>query len=253
MVCYARPLSFLAAIVIIAWMAFSGPVTHFFATAAILAAALVRGGRRGGGRGPRAHRRDVHPPSPVGRRWLRELPVPLPACDDRAAPVLAGHHRRPPGTRRGARRPPGRSGRPGSSPARSVPVLLPCLRCAPGSAGFRRAGRTGRGTGRAGSGPGGPRRPAWSRRSRSRQDGIGGLFRARGFGVLEQAPASAAGPFGLVHGVVGVGEQGRQVPAGPGVGDPGADRERDRPAVGAGDAGRADRSAGPRSGSPAGW
>jgi hypothetical protein len=30
--------------------------------------------------------------------------------------------------------------------------------------------------------------------------------------------------------VVGVGEQGRQVPAGPGVGDPDADRERDRPA-----------------------
>jgi len=32
--------------------------------------------------------------------------------------------------------------------------------------------------------------------------------------------------------MVGVGEQGRQVPAGPGVGDPDADRERDRPAVG---------------------
>src|SRR5262249_58994085 len=41
MVCYARPLSLLAAIVIVAWLVFAGPVTHFFATAAILVAVLI--------------------------------------------------------------------------------------------------------------------------------------------------------------------------------------------------------------------
>ena len=41
MVCYARPVTFLAATLIVAWLAFSGPVSHFFATAAILVAALV--------------------------------------------------------------------------------------------------------------------------------------------------------------------------------------------------------------------
>src|SRR6266496_6533341 len=41
MVCYARPVSFLAAILIVAWIAFSGPVSHFFATAAVIVAVLV--------------------------------------------------------------------------------------------------------------------------------------------------------------------------------------------------------------------
>ena len=41
MVCYARPASLLAAIVAVAWLVFSGPVSHFFSTAAVLVAVLV--------------------------------------------------------------------------------------------------------------------------------------------------------------------------------------------------------------------
>ena len=41
MVCYARPASLLAVIVAVAWLAFAGPVSHFFSTAAVLAAVLT--------------------------------------------------------------------------------------------------------------------------------------------------------------------------------------------------------------------
>jgi predicted small integral membrane protein len=41
MVCYARPASLLAAIVAIAWLGFSGPVSHFFSTAAVMVAVMV--------------------------------------------------------------------------------------------------------------------------------------------------------------------------------------------------------------------
>jgi hypothetical protein len=41
LVCYARPASLLAAIVAIAWLAFAGPASHFFGTAAVLAAVLT--------------------------------------------------------------------------------------------------------------------------------------------------------------------------------------------------------------------
>jgi hypothetical protein len=41
MVCYARPASLLAAIVAVAWLVFSGPVSHFFSTAAVMVAVLV--------------------------------------------------------------------------------------------------------------------------------------------------------------------------------------------------------------------
>src|SRR2546429_6697105 len=41
MVCYARPASLLAAIVAVAWLVFSGPLSHFFSTAAVMAAVLV--------------------------------------------------------------------------------------------------------------------------------------------------------------------------------------------------------------------
>src|SRR5215472_16929131 len=37
--------------------------------------------------------------------------------------------------------------------------------------------------------------------------------------VLEDAPVAASGPLGLVHGLVGVREQGGQVPAGQALGD----------------------------------
>lgn len=41
MVCYARPASLLAAIVIVAWVMFAGTASHFFGTAAVLAAVLT--------------------------------------------------------------------------------------------------------------------------------------------------------------------------------------------------------------------
>jgi len=41
MVCYARPASLLAAIVAVAWLVFSGPVSHFFSTAAVMLAVLA--------------------------------------------------------------------------------------------------------------------------------------------------------------------------------------------------------------------
>lgn len=41
MVCYARPASLLAAIVAIAWLVLARPASHFFSTAAVLAAVLT--------------------------------------------------------------------------------------------------------------------------------------------------------------------------------------------------------------------
>ena len=41
MVCYARPASLLAAIVVVAWVMFAGRASHFFGTAAVLAATAV--------------------------------------------------------------------------------------------------------------------------------------------------------------------------------------------------------------------
>ena len=41
MVCYARPASGLAAIIVVAWLVFSRPVSHFFDTAALVAAVTV--------------------------------------------------------------------------------------------------------------------------------------------------------------------------------------------------------------------
>jgi len=41
MVCYARPASLLAAIVAVAWLVFSGPLSHFFSIAAVMVAVLV--------------------------------------------------------------------------------------------------------------------------------------------------------------------------------------------------------------------
>ena len=41
MVCYARPASWLAAIVFVAWLVFAVPVSHFFNTAALVTAVTV--------------------------------------------------------------------------------------------------------------------------------------------------------------------------------------------------------------------
>ena len=41
MVCYARPATWLAAILTVAWLVFSRPVSHFFSAAAVMVAVLV--------------------------------------------------------------------------------------------------------------------------------------------------------------------------------------------------------------------
>ncbi len=121
MVCYARPASLLAAIVAVAWLVFSGPVSHFFSTAAVLVAVLVATAsaavaaalvfatfmstrrRRAGAGGCVSCRFQCQHAMTGQRLWLmttadrREPAVPGQAVTERQAPV----------------------------PVRSVPVFLP--------------------------------------------------------------------------------------------------------------------------------
>jgi hypothetical protein len=124
MVCYARPASRLAAILIVAWLVFARPVSHFFDTAALMvtvtlatvgaavAAALVfaafmstRRRRASAGGCVSCQFRCQHAMTERRRPWLV-------TTTDRGAPgpVLAG---------------PGGPGRRGEVPVRSVSVLLP--------------------------------------------------------------------------------------------------------------------------------
>ena len=123
MVCYARPAGCLAAILIVTWLAFSGTVSHFFGTAAVLVAVLTatagaavaaalafaavmstrrRRAAAGGCAGCRFRCQHAMIPSapPASRFWL----------------VTTAHRRGPQ---------PGAEGWPGGVPARSVPILLP--------------------------------------------------------------------------------------------------------------------------------
>jgi hypothetical protein len=121
MVCYARPLSLLAAIVIVAWLVFSGPVTHFFATAAILVAVLIAAAAAAAAAAfvitaALSHRRRRAAAGGCVTCRFRcqhamtgSRPFWLVSTADRGAPAAR----------------PGAQGRPGSLPARSVPVLLP--------------------------------------------------------------------------------------------------------------------------------
>ena len=45
MVCYARPAGWLAAILVVAWLVFAEPVSHFFDTAALVLAVTAAAGR----------------------------------------------------------------------------------------------------------------------------------------------------------------------------------------------------------------
>ena len=124
MVCYARPAIRLAAILVVAWLVFARPVSHFFDTAALMvavtvatagaavAAALVfaafmsaRRRRASAGGCVSCQFRCQHAMTERRRPWLV-------TTTDRSAPghVLAR---------------PGAVGRRGEAPARSVPVLLP--------------------------------------------------------------------------------------------------------------------------------
>ncbi len=149
MVCYARPASWLVAILTVAWLVFSGPVSHFFGTAAVLVAVLAATGgaavaaavvfatlmstrrrRAAAGGCVNCQFRCQHAMTGPGRLWL-----------------VAAADRRP--------------GRPDGVPGRSVPVLLPvpAVRLAdPDASGPRwpdrplqRAGSLGHAVGRTGS------------------------------------------------------------------------------------------------------
>ncbi len=122
MVCYARPAGRLAALLVVAWLVFSGPVSHFFGTSAVLvtvaaavvvvalAAAVVFAGflsvrrRRAAAGGCVSCRfRCQHTMTEQPRqRWL------VTTADRRPALAEAGPQ-----------------GHPGVVPVRSAPVLLP--------------------------------------------------------------------------------------------------------------------------------
>jgi uncharacterized protein len=132
MVCYARPASRLAAIVLVAWLVFAGPASHFFDTAAWVTAVLVatvgaavaaalafvtfmsvRRRRAAAGGCVSCQFRCQHAMTEPGRRlWLVTIA-------DRRPPVRAADR---PATAPGR---PSSPGHRGTAPARSVPVLLP--------------------------------------------------------------------------------------------------------------------------------
>jgi hypothetical protein len=125
MVCYARPAAWLVAIVAVAWLVFSGPVSHFFGTAALMAAVTVatagaavaaalvfatfmsaRRRRAAAGGCVSCRFRCQHAMTEQARRlWLV-------TTADRTPPRAAPGHR-------------GNPGHQGTMPPRSVPVLLP--------------------------------------------------------------------------------------------------------------------------------
>jgi hypothetical protein len=130
MVCYARPASGLAAIIVVAWLVFARPVSHFLDTAALMvavtaatagaavAAALVfatfmstRRRRAAAGGCVNCQFRCQHAMTqhamtgPARRLWL------VTTADRGPRASAPGH--------------PGVPGRPGPAPGRSVPVLLP--------------------------------------------------------------------------------------------------------------------------------
>ncbi len=138
MVCYARPASWLAAIVFVAWLVFAAPVSHFFDTATVamavmaaivgasvaaaLAVATFRSTRRrraAGGGCVSCQFRCQHAMTEPGRRLSL-----ITIADRRPAGSTAGRQATAPG-HRGAPGHPGAHGRPGTAPARSVSVLLP--------------------------------------------------------------------------------------------------------------------------------
>ena len=125
MVCYARPASLLAAIVAVAWLVFSGPLSHFFSTAAVIVAVLVATA----GAAVTAtlvfatlmstRRRRAAAGGCVNCRFQCQHAKTSPGRDRRLWLVTTADRREPAEPGRGA------CGRQGSLSARSVPVLLP--------------------------------------------------------------------------------------------------------------------------------
>lgn len=104
MVCYARPASLLVAIVAVAWVVFARPVSHFFGTAAVLAAVLTAAAVA-------ATAAALTFAAFMSVRRRRAAAGGCVTCRFRCQHAMTGY------------RGPGRH--PGSSPARSASVLLP--------------------------------------------------------------------------------------------------------------------------------
>ena len=125
MVCYARPASWLVAIVAVAWLVFSEPVSHFFGTAAVVAAVLAATA------GATVAAALVFAAFMSTRR-RRAAAGGCVNCRFRCQHAMTGQTRRFRLVTTADRRPrapapghPGPSGWPGGAPGRSVPVLLP--------------------------------------------------------------------------------------------------------------------------------
>jgi hypothetical protein len=104
LVCYARPASLLVAVVAVAWIVFAGPVSHFFSTAAVMAAVLTA-------TAVAATAAALAFAAFMSVRHRRAAAGGCVNCRFRCQHAMTGDQ--------------GPGGRPGSWPARSAPVLLP--------------------------------------------------------------------------------------------------------------------------------
>jgi hypothetical protein len=104
MVCYARPASLLAAIVVVAWVVFARPASHFFGTAAVLAAVLTA-------TAVAATAAALAFATFMSTRHRRAAAGGCVNCRFRCQHAMTGYQ--------------GPGGHPGPLPARSGPVLLP--------------------------------------------------------------------------------------------------------------------------------
>ena len=104
MVCYARPASLLVAIVAVAWVVFARPVSHFFSTAAVMAAVLTA-------TAVAATAAALAFAGFMSIRHRRAAAGGCVNCRFRCQHAMTGYQ--------------GPGGRRGPLPARSAPVLLP--------------------------------------------------------------------------------------------------------------------------------
>ena len=125
MVCYARPASRLAAIIVVAWLVFSGPVSHFFDTAALMVAVTAATACAAVGAAlffatfMSVRRRRAAAGGCVSCQFRCQHAMTEPA---RRLRLVTTANRRPPAPATGHQ---GAPGRPSPGPGRSVSVLLP--------------------------------------------------------------------------------------------------------------------------------
>ena len=125
MVCYARPASLLAAIVVVAWVVFARPASHFFGTAAVLAAVLTATAVAATAAAlafatfmSTRHRRAAAGGCVTCRFRCQHAMTGVGGSGPRRLRLVTTANRQEPGYQ-------GPGGHPGPLPARSAPVLLP--------------------------------------------------------------------------------------------------------------------------------